>query len=732
MIVCIECSHANPRSALICEQCKSILLAGPKLRPPLDPAQNNAAVPSGIVDLGTVARASVPTGVPVGQVPSGRPVTAPPLAERFDPAPAPSTPPSEPQPGPTQDAQAAPGITLKPPSRELRERVEARARAEALPGIPADLLGPLPGSAPIDRAPALSAVRSLTLNDRVTLHDAATRLRKGDEAMAAGDAAEGLAWYEAALQDDLRNRALLEKMVAAAERANDPVRLSRCLATLSQLAETPAERADYLIRAALVTRDGRKQPEKAAAGLLAALELDPDRLDAFLAVTEIYTEAQEWSALGEAYRLMIGAHSRKSEPNRKLLAKLWRKLGSLLAEQLGFHDDAVTALKTAALVDPTDLKNPATLYEIERRAGNLEAAAAALSDVVQLETDTSREVDDLRQLGELYLELGNRDAGYCCFRAIRYLGECHDREATFVDRLAPRGVRTPQRPLTARDWSLIYPPQFPFEVGRVFALLAVAVGRRLEHELSYHGVTSRDRLDPDSPLLFNRLLGGVGRAFGIEHLPEVYVKDGLEGASAINGRLDPPGFIVDRSLLSGQRPEVVAFAVGRLMALQKSDLYLGGICPINDLQVYLLGATRFVRPDVPIPMSKDIEWIVGALEERLSEAQQAELRKELGGLIERGAVIDLEDYLYWLDQTVNRLAFVIADDLGAAESFLLTDTKPLTTASVDARIDHLVRYSVSPAYLELRRELGLQVGTAVASSTAIPVQPAPGRDRSGS
>jgi len=710
VIECVQCEHPNPDGALSCAECGAVLVGAgswqsdmgvPEDAAPGDedavgttPAQeddggSDGDAPGRSADAPShgasaseghdapAAESAVPQGIPVGRastgqssstgdVPAGIPVGVPPSGEQPT-VEAPEAPDdgevfsgiTDVMPQPEGTAGATEGVKIKPPSEALREKAADGAEAPSgIEGISPELLEVEGGASVVERRPQPSTVRRMTLDERISAHPPTERRARGDAALEEGDYAEALAWYEATLQDNMRDTALLEKMIDVAEKAGDPVRLSRCLATMAQLSADPATRADYLIRAAQVTRTGRKQPEKAAAGLLAALEHDPSRLDAFLELTEIHTETEDWTALGEAYRFMIHKHSNPpggGSPPRKLLSKLWRKQGALLAERLGFPDEGVTAVRSAMRLDPDDVKNAATLYDIATANDELDVRIEAMSAIVDLVTDAREQVDDVRTLGELYLEAGNRDAGYCCFRLLDHLGETNEHEATFVDKLRPRvgaATRTPSTALTPELWAQVYPDELPLDVGKVFGLLAFAVADRLENEPRTFGLRPGDRLDKDAPVLLNTLMTRVATLLGIEDQPDVWISEADDGPAQnaphalVNAVFDPPGFVVDKTRLSEQAPAQLAFQVGRLMALQKPAFYLPSICPINDLKVYVMGATKWVRPDAPVPESKDIEWIIKRIERRLTEAQQSALRGTLGDLIDRGAVIDVEDYLY--------------------------------------------------------------------------------------
>ena len=526
----------------------------------------------------------------------------------------------------------------------------------------------------------------------------------------ADDGANPFAPFDSALAKDPRDFNALKGMLALAEELGDAVRKSRCLATMAQLSTSPKDRADFLIRASQVTLEERGEPLKAAAGLQAALQIDPDRVDAFLTLTQIFSNQGNYLKLEEAYRMMIGLHANRDDANPLILAKLWRKLGALLASPtFNRHEDAALALEQAKEYAPHDLKTLATALEIYQAwPGHRAEAIAVLSEIVVREENPTQQVEDLRTLGTLYLEEGLRDAGFCLFRALNALGEAEEREKVFVQKLQRVVPKIPEDAPSASLWTrAIYTKGFPYEVAQVMTLIAKGLMDGLENDLAHHGVSLKDRLDPEAPLLINTLIKRVARVFGLQGTPEIYARDEVEGG-LINGVLNPAGFIVDKGLLAGRSPAELAFVVGRNLALLKEDFFLAGVSPLSDLQVFIMAATKFVQPQAPIPNSKAIDWTLRGLNS-MPESQQHALRELLGGMIERHASLDLENYVNSVELTANRLGLIVCDDLEVAMRQVLSAIDAPGTLSEEAKIDDLLRYSVSTEYIELRHELGLTV-----------------------
>lgn len=564
-------------------------------------------------------------------------------------------------------------------------------------------------------APEMSGVHTaLTVDDIEPVDDTEqqinTLIMEGDNAAVQNNSAQAFAFYERAFVMDQKSTAVLLRMLELAKSVGDPVRESRCLATMSQVVTDPIEQADYLIQAAHVTRAKRHEPEKAAFGLMRAIELNPDRLDAFLTVTEIYSQLGQWEQLEGAYQRMIQLHMTRSDANVKLLAKLWRKLGTLLAQKPHRLEDAEVALNSAIRIDPHDLKNHATRFEIYRQwPGRWMEAVEALQALIEREREPEEQVHNLKMLSDIYIENDEGDAAFCVLRALLCLGQVGEAEGAFVaSRIRPTPL-IPDLELSTQQWREdIYPSDFPYAVAQLFSLIALAVHPLIVHEVEDHGAAYRDKLDINKPLLFCNLIRNISTTFGLERVPQIFIKDGEVGElGMIDGLLDPPGFIVSRSLLSGRRAQELSYITGRLLAFQKQDLFMIGVCSLEQLRGYVMAAVKFAKPSAPIAKSRDISKLIKAIKSNLSSEQRGQFKQLVLRLIDAGAEIELDHYVNCADDIANRLALLVCDDLDAAAQGIAATQSEDYTRTFEQRFESLLAFSVSPSYVKLRRLLGL-------------------------
>src|SRR5690554_1896928 len=261
------------------------------------------------------------------------------------------------------------------------------------------------------------------------------------------DAWRALDTYEEALEEDPSNTRALESIAKVAREIGDWRRLSRAYFTLHRLAETPQEKANWLIESSTVARQELWEPEKALAGFRMALELDPTRLDAFKVVTALLVDAKDWEGLEVAYLQLIAANQELEEPDQKLLIVLWQKLGDLYLNHLERPGEALTAYTQASELFP----NSYMLHEkvVELAEVNAEHADLALSHLHAMNELDPSKIETYERIGRVLLRRKEVDAAYLYLRTYQFLGgQLGDKAAAFVERRNSPMVRVAKRPLS--------------------------------------------------------------------------------------------------------------------------------------------------------------------------------------------------------------------------------------------------------------------------------------------
>lgn len=514
--------------------------------------------------------------------------------------------------------------------------------------------------------------------------------------------------YEEALAEDAENKRALESIANVARQMGDWRRLSRSYFTLHRLADTPEEKANWLIESSKVARQELWEPEKALAGFRKALELDPTRLDAFKVVTSLLVDAKDWEGLEAAYLQLIAANQERDEPDQKLLTVLWQKLGDLYLNHLERPVEAMTAYDQASDLMPKNVELHEQVADLAE--GEAEYADLALSHLKAIRDIDPSRVDVLERIGKVYLRRKEIDPAFCYLRTFAHLGgDLGEKASGFVSRLNSPMVKVPQRPLTMDLLKrFVFSTKMKNDVSRVFGTIKPALVQWVGESRSKYGLRRRDRVKFKEQLAFNNLYKQIGASLGYDDLPELWRKPDQRGL--INGALVPEGMIVGDELLGSGREKHIAFIVGKQLFLFLNPFYLAAIRPLSDLQAFFLLAAALVKPELDFDKDEHSKKAFKDLRKNVKGDDLSRLNHAVGKVMDTPGDIDLGTWLESVEDTANRVGFIFCDDLDVAADYLQNEPQQLSMRSVDERMQVLADYAVSERYRTLRQELNLSVG----------------------
>lgn len=179
-----------------------------------------------------------------------------------------------------------------------------------------------------------------------TDHSVRSLLYEAEEAVLDKDFERAYARFEAALELRMDQVDVLLRLAEIAGKRGDTQRRSRCYVSLFQLATEPAERADYLVKAAMAyPREGKALSEKSLKALTMALSIDPGSEAAFDALCthhEKHGDAHQVALLHQERIRHLSAHP---PSDGKVVVALWKAFAKAL-ERAGQHDNAKVAQET--------------------------------------------------------------------------------------------------------------------------------------------------------------------------------------------------------------------------------------------------------------------------------------------------------------------------------------------------------------------------------------------------
>lgn len=521
------------------------------------------------------------------------------------------------------------------------------------------------------------------------------------------DAWRALDTYEEALEEAPENTRALESIARVARQIGDWRRLSRAYFTLHRLADTPQQKAHWLIESSTVARQELWEPEKALAGFQKALELDPTRLDAFKVVTSLLVDAKDWQGLEGAYLQLIAANQELEAPDAKLLTVLWQKLGDLYANHLKRDAEAMTAYDQASSLLADNIELHQKVAELAEK--DAEHADIALKHLHAIHALQPERLDVYDRIGRVLLRRREVDPALLYLRAFEFLGgELDTRASQFVQRFKSPMVRIPKRPLSMDLLKrFVFSTDMDADISRVFGTIKPALVEWVGESRSKYGLRRGDRVKLQEQLAFNNIYRQIGASLGFSELPELWRKTDQPGL--INGALVPEGMVVGDELLGSGVEKRIAFIVGKQLFLFLAPFYLAAIRSLSDLQTLFLLATILVKPELDYDKDEPSRQAFKEMKRHVRHEALSRLEHAVHKILTEQGDIDLARWVESVEDSANRVGFIYCDDLDVARDYLQNEPQRISARSVDERMRSLAAYAVSERYRTLRQELNIAV-----------------------
>jgi len=174
--------------------------------------------------------------------------------------------------------------------------------------------------------------------------------RLGVAYMRAGDPAKAIQPLEKALALEPRRRVVLEALVEAAKAAGDDDTVVRHTQALLSVTEDRKTKLELLEHVAEIHHERRKDPQRAIAAYMAALEIWPDERSIMHRLLELLSETRQWK---QSVALLIKL-AEQTEPEYR--APYYVAAGNILSDEMGAVPEAIDVYERALDADPNDLK----------------------------------------------------------------------------------------------------------------------------------------------------------------------------------------------------------------------------------------------------------------------------------------------------------------------------------------------------------------------------------------
>lgn len=271
--------------------------------------------------------------------------------------------------------------------------------------------------------------------------------------------------------------------------------------------------------------------------------------------------------------------------------------------------------------------------------------------------------------------------------------------------LAAKKPRLPQTAITQQLFRAILAPGDEGPLSDLFVLLGPTLAEALGPSIQACGVTKKDKVDPRSGLALRNEIASWAGSFGVTEF-DLYVggKDPL-GVQGIPG--ETPAIVVGAGVNAPLGPtirarvarELLAIVRGTTVARSRDDITIAAIvvaaCHLADVRV----------DHPPYAVLAEVEKLVSKAIARKTKKQLPDICK---AIVSSGA-----DARAWSKRALtshNRMAVIASGDVATVLLDVLGESPERLPQIVktDPRAEELLRFVLSPAYLEIRRSFGLE------------------------
>jgi len=525
-----------------------------------------------------------------------------------------------------------------------------------------------------------------------------------------GDPARAVAAFQRAHELRPKDLTLLHTLLELHTTAKRWTEVMPILDQLVVLESDPARRAKYHYTAAVILRDELRTPDAALERFDLVLRDDPTVLKAFQAIDTLLTQRKDWKALERAYRKMI--NRLPPEDTSPLKCLLWHNLAEIYRSRLGDFRSAVRAFDVAISIDPANFQRHVIVCELlenlarEDWANFGERLIRCHNTLIRLDASY---YPSYHRLFEMYAAGNLIDKAYCVARTLAFVKQANPAEQAFFARYPAGNLRRARTRITddLLRRSVLPADQDPLVTNLLAYLMPTLVAwRSRPRPPSLRGAEPIDTSESPSPAA--QSLVHVCSVLGVGQ-PELYFQPAEPGDAmllSVRGPGDPrPVMVVQAGLLRDREEGDVLFEVARHTFDLYAPLYSFLILersPENLKQ--LLVACSLLAERGAAEGGQGLAAIVTEIQARTPPAaleQVKALARQLGQT-------DVKVWARAAAVAGYRFGFLLCNDLAAAAHAIATEQRTGNLSGKDA-LKELIIYSVSEAYFEARRALGLAV-----------------------
>lgn len=512
------------------------------------------------------------------------------------------------------------------------------------------------------------------------------------------------AWY-AALELKPDHKPTLVRLMDLFRQTEQWEASIKSLKKLTSLEMDLKKRAQYFHAIGVIQRDKLSDSQAAVRSFDLALEFDPGFLRAFQAIDEVLNAEQNYERQDRYYRKML-VRALDNNLDENLISTIARNLGQINHLHLNDPEEAVKAFDIAIRYGCTDRSLYQLTADLEGSIGRVDSAAEKYESLIAADPT---DLDPYHALVTLYCGANRLDDAFCVCRVLMVLGHATPEESA-LERSVRRGTTHQQlKPMQGEAWAFVSAGfRYP-QVGELLKWLTAPL-------LSSVALTEKALgIEKGASSEHGERLVALTTSILQLKTPEVKISGRFPRVGI--GHLDVPVVLVHPDVGTHSKAEQLFSSVRTLFMFDHRH-YLATIDTgyrkrMARLKSLLATVHQWLMPDRAQP---------GCMPELLS------LLNEYGGherdicLELIAPLLGLKDYgiAEWLrsvENSANRIAFTICDDLETAIRMIRQDPYPMSDESANNRIIDILRYAISRDYRQLRQELRIAA-------------PSPGQERS--
>ncbi len=532
---------------------------------------------------------------------------------------------------------------------------------------------------------------------------AATRLKNPDYAAKS---------YLLALSEKPNDRDILAKLMQLYGSEKDWPKLIQVITKLAEVVSEKKHKAKYLHTASMIASRELGDSALAQSLLEQSLEYDPSLAAALDEALSLRQKARDWEGVKNLLKLRV-THAQNADDKALLQTALWQ-LADVYERHLKRPEQAIAVCASAHQLEPENTRwaeRLARLY-VEDPAGSFAQAIPLISDWVERDPYQSEPYQLMRRV---YTGVRHADGAWNACQALHVLGRAEPDEERFYARMRNEAPQPAQDCLSLADWpEYILPQDHDASVTALMALLEPLALAARGRGIDAYGLTPEHALDASSyPHGLVQAINTAASVLGVAE-PVLFQNQADPGVLTFLPS-SPASIALGAGAFGSELPPLTThFVAGRSVAYFVPGFFVRQVLSnMTALKSWVFAAIRLIKPKFPVTV--ELGPIVSQASSELalsplSARDREQLTDVVSRLLRASDALDLKKWAHSVDYTADRAGLVMCQDLEQAVALIKSIPAEEGAPSVELRIERLITYSVSTAYLTLRERLGLGAG----------------------